>query len=1554
MAKRLCGSVLSSWSLLAISAWWLCVLSTTPVEAAVGRTSGNFNVSANGAATYTIPIFTPPGPKGVQPSIALSYNSNSDVGNLGRGWSLAGFSAIRRCNKTVAQDGVARNIVLGTDDAYCVDGNRLRLQSGTYGADSSWYYTEMADFSRITANGSAGYGPQSWTVERKDGLIYTYGGTAGSRAAVTSGYYANTVMQWFVSEIRDRAGNKVKFTWKAADSTTVGTTHPVKIEWTQTSAGSGSYVYSMDFSYTAGGNAAASTPYGFVNAFNVTETDLLTSIAVSDSGTVKRKYVLTYESSPTSGAKRLTQVKECSDGAAADCLSPTAITYQDNAAGVNTSSPIYVGPDGIGNYDFNGDGILDLLGDGMQVRFGSVSSGYSSPVTTGGAPGFIGKLLGNRADQLLSGEEDGYWYVYAWNGSSFTSTNTGISWLGSTGLSGQFVVADVDGDGLDDLVSVTGLQLTVRRNTSTGGSLSFASPIHLEMDMSSYSSPHWNQPSGWALAYNLDGASLLKGGDKNGDGRQVLTLYLSFVWGSWPDDPYTEPNGGYYTETRLVEFSGSGSSIAATFTLPSPYLETYQTDADFNGDGCDDSIYYGYGYTGAWLSGCGVGVMGDISQGSWGGSVATTDWNGDGNADIIVYDGYDDNFWVQLIQGGQITLLNSGIPHSNGWILRTDANGDGLDDLGFIDSYSGLTTIYPHNGTSLAPDMLASIVDGFGVTHTPTYTRIERSNYSAYNDAVYPARDVTRGRYVVKKVTATDGIGGTFDTDYNYFGAQVNLQGRGFAGFEKIQSVDSRNGVMREQKFKREFPYNGMPYEVNDYQSSSGPLMSKRTTTAASDTLDATTYNKRYFIYLSATAEEAYEVGGAKNGELIQQSSTSNTYDSWGNLTASTSTVTDKDTGSPLYNQTWTAATSLTISPNTTYWCLGLPSASTITQSSSVSGETTVYQSKGFSPNYQDCRNDAESVGSGALQVDTGYGFDAFGNVNSVSVTGRNPNSSSMTARTASISWGTTGQFPVSETNALSQTTTRTYDSTFGSLLTEHDPNSIAVADNTYDTFGRLTRSIRADGTATRMTYAACATYGCENGDPASGATGINKTIVVASERNSSDAQVRDSWTYLDQFDRPIVHKAMNAAGGYSRSGTQYDALHRTYRQTAPCDASSCTAYWVTNTYDLAGRVATQSRPQSQSVSTPVTTTFGYAGRTQTVTDPQSKVTTKILDVKGQMRRSQDHNGYYQNFAYDAAGSLLQVTDQLSNTLFTASYSYGIKPFQTVTTDMDLGTWSYSYNSLGELVSWTDAKSQTFSQTYDALSRVTTRTEAEGTTVFVWGATAGAYNIGRLQDVSTPGGAFVETFAYDSAGRLATRYTTSDQSYRIDFAYNSQGLLDTLTYPASTSSTRVAVKHGYAYGILNTVTDWTTGSAGTVYWTANTQNARGQTTQETLGNGVVTNRSFDAVTGLMSSIQSAVGGGTTLQNQSYLYDLIGNVTQRQENTQGLTENFYYDNLYRLDYSQLNSTTNLDLSYDAMGNITSKSDVNGGATWTYNSTKKHAVATTGSGGTSYSY
>ena len=105
-------------------------------HANAGRTPGTYSVSAEGAATYTIPIWAPNGPNGLEPHLALTYNSQSGKGYVGVGWALSGLSAITRCDKTFAQDGQASPVQLQASDGYCLDGQRLRLVSGAYSGRS--------------------------------------------------------------------------------------------------------------------------------------------------------------------------------------------------------------------------------------------------------------------------------------------------------------------------------------------------------------------------------------------------------------------------------------------------------------------------------------------------------------------------------------------------------------------------------------------------------------------------------------------------------------------------------------------------------------------------------------------------------------------------------------------------------------------------------------------------------------------------------------------------------------------------------------------------------------------------------------------------------------------------------------------------------------------------------------------------------------------------------------------------------------------------------------------------------------------------------------------------------------------------------------------------------------------------------------------------------------------------------------------------------------------------------------------------------------------------
>jgi RHS repeat-associated protein len=141
-------------------------------------------------------------------------------------------------------------------------------------------------------------------------------------------------------------------------------------------------------------------------------------------------------------------------------------------------------------------------------------------------------------------------------------------------------------------------------------------------------------------------------------------------------------------------------------------------------------------------------------------------------------------------------------------------------------------------------------------------------------------------------------------------------------------------------------------------------------------------------------------------------------------------------------------------------------------------------------------------------------------------------------------------------------------------------------------------------------------------------------------------------------------------------------------------------------------------------------------------------------------------------------------------------------------------------------------------------------------------------------------------------------------------------------------------------------------------------NPAGQVLQETLGNGVLVNHAFDGVTAQVQNIQAGVGGGAVLQNNTYQFDAVGNLIQRQyNNTPGTTENVFPDALYRLDHTVGDSST--AMSYDAMGriaawgaggqlsNVTDYTTPQSGCTYYADHAQPHAVRSSTNAGSSFS-
>ena len=85
---------------------------------AIGRTPGSFSVSQSGEANYTVPLFAPPGTAKMSPKLSLSYGHRAGGSWLGEGWGVSGLSAITRCPKTWAQDGLSREVKLDLTDRY--------------------------------------------------------------------------------------------------------------------------------------------------------------------------------------------------------------------------------------------------------------------------------------------------------------------------------------------------------------------------------------------------------------------------------------------------------------------------------------------------------------------------------------------------------------------------------------------------------------------------------------------------------------------------------------------------------------------------------------------------------------------------------------------------------------------------------------------------------------------------------------------------------------------------------------------------------------------------------------------------------------------------------------------------------------------------------------------------------------------------------------------------------------------------------------------------------------------------------------------------------------------------------------------------------------------------------------------------------------------------------------------------------------------------------------------------------------------------------------------
>jgi RHS repeat-associated protein len=1508
----------------------LACLSVSAFAVDYGRTEGSFGVSPTGAATYTIPIWTPPGPNGLTPSLSLSYSSQGGNGLAGVGWNLNAAFAIERCARTKHQDGSDGGIDLTLNDRFCIGGNRLRLDSGTYGAAGSVYLTEIADYSRITAYGTAGNGPSYFVVEAKSGLKYEYGATTSSRVFPgISPTISTTAHRWMLDKVYDRNGNNYVISYNKLNGFAV----PDVISWTPTYFGSTSYKYEAKFNYGPSPRVSWDSYLGRVAGFDVENRNRLENIQIKSSSVVKRKYVLGYSTASVTTRSLLTSAKECADDAETNCFLPISFSYQSGLGGLTAGAgtpPVGSSTNlKIGRYDFNRDGKDDILywsGSSWYAAFGA-SSGFAGPYNTGITGGaLVDRFLPNGRDGIATIVSGNLW-IYRWDDATaaFVGYNTTIA---STMPS---IAVDYDGNGLADLVYYTSNNptLTFRRNNGAG----LANP-------SFESTTTTNTLSGqtWGAVFSYFGNGLQRA-DFNGDGMQDgYAVVLQPIY-----------NGmGQQIGNQQYAAGLRGTGTGMTLESPGTWVvggNPVWPSLKFNDDQCTDRQ---------------VGT--NILVAACNGIAATTvaipaapllllDWDGDGKTDVLVNNG--GTFGVYKSTGAGFSSIVSTSISSTGTYFALDQDGDGLEDLIKVNGTSALsywthtsTGSIPSYATNI-PELLSSVTDGFGVNHSPSYVS---TAWSSYDKGVDNALQQTGPRIVVANVANSNGIGGTFYKTYFYSGARENGdRGGEFAGFQRVDETDSRNGFTKRTYFDQIFPLAGRVKQVELMQSGGFNAISREVITNASTQLGTppATNNERYFVYASGSTATQYEYGGTWNTALLRTVATANTYETTGGtLYDQTVTTTEPASGANgvMAGGEWKARTYLplaNLTNDSTNWCLSRPGVIQQINSHNLTYPTPITRTTNVTWDAANCRptQSVDEAGSGTLQVTTDIGYDGFGNVNSTIVTGVGMDPRSTTTIYSDGTY-TSGQFPLSVTQSVSGTVNQTsavawnYD--LGLPASTNDPNGLLTSWQ-YDAFGRRTREDDADGTYVTWSFASCG--GC---DPR------GKIWVDQYKFGPGGGLVTRAMSYFDQFDRSFYEASLRPDNNYNITTRAFDALGNVQDEYFPFSSAGSSVGSVTTAYDLVNRPAAISRPISDSNPALQTTTIFYEGLTTRIRDAQNKFTYRVVNAAGQLARSQDHDGYYQGFDYDAFGGVKRVRDSASPANDLQVSNYNIRGMLTSRTDMDMGTWTFTPNALGEVISQTDANGQTMTFAFDRLGRLTSRIDpaGAGTSSWTWGVLAdnagGGKYIGRLKTVSGPG--YSETYSYDSIGRPSSTSISADTTYQIDYSYNAAGALDTLTYPTSTSSYRLKLQYDYQNGFLSAIKDYN--APTTVFWAANSFNPRNQITQETLGNGLVTSRSIDAVTGWLKTIQTGVGVGTGVQNLAYEWDLAGNLAKRKDvNQSNLTETFVYDNLYRLDYSQLNGVTNLDLSYDLLGNITYKSDV---GTYTYDATKKHQVRSTSNG------